>query len=142
MLLPNLGFLVNKSRESSIEEPEEPLWLVIPERTGQAAVFIGPLFFRIGISDTADIIAASGMLLSLLVYYYCWIRYFRSNGKKRFLFSSLSCIPVPMAVFPVIYFFLSAVILNSWLIFVAALLLTAGHIPITYLHYRALVKGD
>jgi hypothetical protein len=102
-------------------------------------VFLGPLFFPLDISDPLGILAESVMFLTLGLYYYCWIRYFRSR-KRLYLFSPLLSIPVPMAVFPVIYFLLSAVILDSLPVFLGGLVLAAGHVPISYLHYRALVK--
>ncbi len=141
MLLPNMFFVVKQPTDSAPDSVKEPLYFVIPEKLGQIGAFLGPLFFSLDISVPLDILAVSVMSLILGSYYFCWIRYFRSR-KRLHLFSPLLSIPVPMAVSPVIYFLLSSVILNSWLVFSAALVLATGHIPITYLHYRALVKPN
>ncbi len=138
-LLPNLFFVMKQPMDSAPDSVKEPLYFVIPEKLGQIGVFLGPLFFPLDISDPLGILAESVMFLTLGLYYYCWIRYFRSR-KRLYLFSPLLSIPVPMAVFPVIYFLLSAVILDSLPVFLGGLVLAAGHVPISYLHYRALVK--
>ena len=112
--------------------------LVIPERLGQFGCFLIPLFYGITISSTWEILAAAGMGMALAVYYAGWGRYLRQCNQHRLLFSPLWHIPVPMAVAPVLYFLLSAVILHAWTMALAALVLGAGHIPITLLQYRCI----
>ncbi|MBN2238476.1 MAG: hypothetical protein JW712_01775 [Dehalococcoidales bacterium] len=137
VLLPNAVFAVKKPAEDNIPAPKEPLPLVVLERIGQPACFLIPLFFPVSLAGPIRIAALAGMVLALCVYYYCWVRYFRGKRKAYLLFTPLCSIPVPMAIFPVLYFLLSAVILGSIPMLISGLVLAAGHIPVSLIQYKA-----
>lgn len=53
-------------------------------------------------------------LLFLVLYHVVWIRYFAGGRKCRLMTESFLFIPIPLAVFPVLYFFLAAFWLGNW----------------------------
>lgn len=53
------------------------------------------------------------MLIMLLLYYVCWARYFTKGREYRLLSDSLWLIPIPMALFPVLFFIFEALWLRN-----------------------------
>lgn len=54
-----------------------------------------------------------GMVICLVIYYYLWARYFLNGRDIAYLGKDLWMIPVPMAIFPCLYFLFSAIWLNN-----------------------------
>ncbi|AIQ60417.1 hypothetical protein [Paenibacillus borealis] len=68
------------------------------------------------------------MAVCLLIYYGCWGRFYWSGREFAVLFTPWLGIPVPMAVFPAIYFMLLGFWLESWLLLIPAFLFAVGHL--------------
>lgn len=105
-----------------------PLIFTLLERAGQITCLMMPILFGRLISAQTLGVSAVLMALCLLVYYGGWVRYFRSGRAFTALFKPWLGIPVPMAVFPALYFLLLGVWLQSWLFIVPACLFAAGHL--------------
>jgi hypothetical protein len=145
LLIPNLLFL--KLKPTDVSEKldtymQHQKMLIVFERIGQMGIFIIPIFYRIDIRPTLNRISLFPMVFSLLVYYVCWIRYFIKERDCALLFKPLWGIPIPMAVFPIVYMLFAAQILGSILLLLATLLLAIGHLPISYHAYQNTLKGD
>ena len=54
-----------------------------------------------------------GMVIFLLLFYYLWGRYFMNGNDVSYLGKNLWGIPVPIAVFPVVYFTFAALWLHN-----------------------------
>lgn len=76
------------------------------------------------------------MVLSLLIYYGCWLRFFVNKRDYALLFKPLWMIPIPMAIMPVIYMFFASSMLDSYLLLIATLIFSIGHIPVSYNNYK------
>jgi len=137
VLLPNLFFFAGKPADKTGEaKRREPPLLVALEGIGRSGVFLLPGFFAIHTGRLYEFAALIGMLVSLALYYYGWVRYFRHGRENSLLFSPILGIPIPMAVSPILYFLLAAVVLRAPPLFLSALILVAGHIPISLQQYR------
>jgi hypothetical protein len=136
VLVPNLLFFLAKPVKTPANPSKEPVFLVICERLGQIICFIAPLFYRLNFSGAWEIIAALGMVLMLLVYYFCWIRFFTHGREYRWLYEPLVFIPIPMALFPLGYFLLASGVTHSIVMLISALVFAAGHIPISLIQYK------
>ena len=133
VLIPNVLYLrFPPSDAANYGEPRDSLPFKIIERAGQASSFIMPLFFPLSFGRALQIGAWAVMGLALALYYAGWIRYFSRGRHYALLFSPMIGIPVPMAVGPVAYFLLSAMVLGSNWQAVAAVVLAIGHITITF----------
>jgi hypothetical protein len=145
LLIPNLLFLKFKPTEvsqKSATHMQHQKMLTVFERIGQMGIFMIPIFYRIDLRPTLNRISLFPMIFSLLVYYGCWIRYFLKERSFAHLFKPLWGIPIPMAVFPIIYMLFASKILGSILLLAATLLLSIGHIPISYNEYQNTLKEN
>jgi hypothetical protein len=143
VLAPNLLFLVLKPHHlpdgNSIKE--NPILLSL-EWIGRIGVFILPVFSSIHMKNSCEITAFAGMLASIALYYWGWLRYFIHNRQYRLLVSPIMGIPVPMAIGPIVYFIFAAVVLHSIYLFVGSVLLAAGHIPLSLNSYYRNQQSD
>lgn len=71
----------------------------------------------------------------LLVYYALWVRYLQTGRRVAALYWWRG-IPIPMAILPVVVFLSAAGWLGSPWIAVAALVLAAGRIPVSWVIAR------
>jgi hypothetical protein len=139
MLFPNfLCFLFPPINTPQFKEKNEPLILLILENIGRIGVTVIPLFYPIILNNTASYFYLTCSFLLLFFYYTCWLRFFRFRNYAA-LFLPMGHIPIPMAVSPVLFFLVSAVILHSLPMFVAAILLASGHLPLSYKKYQRII---
>lgn len=136
ILLPNLLVIffppVKPPTETQAEKKHPPKWwryILVLEQFGRFGIFVLPLFWQIDLTDSLSIITLVMMALCLLIYYVCWIRYIRNGRTYTLLFQHFLFIPVPMAIFPVLYFFFAGILLRSWPVSAAAIVFALGHIP-------------
>ncbi|WP_340025319.1 hypothetical protein MHI24_09105 [Paenibacillus sp. FSL K6-1096] len=136
VLLPNLIFILFPPRDTPKSLPSSPLIFTLLERAGQAACFTLPIVFGRLIASQPPGLAAICMALCLLIYYGCWGRYYWSGRTFAVLFQPWLGIPVPMSVFPALYFLLLGAWVQSWLFVVPACLFTVGHLVNSWSVYR------
>jgi hypothetical protein len=74
---------------------------------------------------------------ALAVYYALWVRYLRAGCSAMLLYRPLWRVPVPMAILPAAVFLAAAAWLSNPWIAIAALILAAGHIPVSVITARA-----
>ncbi len=130
LLLPNLFFIFFPSKNVLINNNRPSWWkiIIIFERFGQAGIFILPIFWQFNITNIIDKIALGVMAASIVIYYVCWIRFFSRGRKYILLYQKLMFVPIPMAIFPILYFLCISILLNSWIIAVFTLIFAIGHI--------------
>lgn len=137
VLLPNLLFLVfpplDRPAEGEVKGPLHHLMEGI-ERVGQALSFIIPFIYQLPFvqyqpaSRASTTGAAIVMALALVFYYAGWARYIAQGRRGCQLFEPMLGVPLPLALSPVIYFAATAVLLKSWPLAVASVLLAVGHL--------------
>jgi len=110
---------------------DEPLPLVIPERAGLAAVLVLPFCYSLDLQKPFAVPVLIGMGLLLAGYYFCWARYFAGGRPAAMLGAPFLGVPVPMAVFPVLFLVLSSYLMGSGWMFAASLIFGAAHIWIS-----------
>ena len=132
VLLPNLAYLAFPPLNlKKYGLPNDSRFLTAIERVGQVSSFILPIFFRLSFVGTQVAVAWAVMGLSLAVYYAGWVRFFSRGRDYALLYKPMLAIPVPMAVSPVVLFFVSSIVLGSVWQALAAVVLGSGHITIT-----------
>lgn len=109
--------------------------LLICEKLGQISIFIIPIFYKISLNDTSMFCLIPIMSFFLMMYYAVWLRFFLFERDYKYLFESLSKIPIPLAVIPIIYMTLASILLNSPLLLISTLIFSIGHIHISYKEY-------
>ncbi|MCX8129463.1 MAG: hypothetical protein N3I35_05105 [Clostridia bacterium] len=134
--IPNLLSLVLPPVNIPKNLPKESKPFVILERLGQIGVFLTPLFYKFDLSSKINTIFFVLMVLCLFVYYTGWARFFIVKREFSVLFAPLWGIPDPLAISPILAFVFASKVLDSLPLFIAALVLAAGHIPITINLYK------
>ena len=136
ILLPNILWMAfpPTSVPMNDEQPESQVRLIMTaiENLGRIGCFILPLFFEPEISGVFEVMALMMMVLSLVIYYAGWTRYFVRGREYELLFQSLWKLPLPMAIAPIIYFLGAVVILHSYFLLVAWMLLAIGHLYVSH----------
>ncbi|AIQ12992.1 hypothetical protein PDUR_14530 [Paenibacillus durus] len=137
ILLPNLMFFRFQPRNgpNQAEEKGSPI-LSAAEGVGRLGVFIIPIFSSVHIEHSYEVISLIGMIISLLLYYIGWIRYFGRGREYSLLFAPMIGIPVPLAVSPVLYFLFGSVVLHSVYLLICGVILAIGHIPNSLISYK------
>lgn len=76
-------------------------------------------------------------IVFLVLYYIVWIRYFMGGRDVALLGKSFLFVPMPLAVFPVLYFFFSAIWLHNY---IAAIIMVAFGIAHNLVSYASFGK--
>jgi hypothetical protein len=136
VLLPNFIFLFLAPRNVPKELSSPAIIFTVLERVGQVACFTLPILFgrRIAAQDINFLIPLMGVCL--IIYYIGWIRFFIGGKEFSLLFEPLGFIPIPMAIFPLLYFILLGIWLKSYIFEVPAVLLSIGHLVNSWSVYK------
>lgn len=129
ILLPNALFLLYPPKDRMEGPSKGHILYQIVEGVGRVGVIVAPIFYPLHWEKTVGVAGAIGMLLFLGIYLYCWLRNIVRESNYAALYIPLLKIPVPMAWSPVLYFVFAALLLQSPVYFISALILAAGHIP-------------
>lgn len=66
-------------------------------------------------------------IIFLVLYYIVWIRYFIKGRKVEYLIKSFLFVPIPLAIFPVLYFLLAALWLNNYIAAIVMIVFGISH---------------
>ncbi|MDR0886627.1 MAG: hypothetical protein LBN22_09820 [Clostridiales Family XIII bacterium] len=136
LIIPNLIWVRNQPQ--TYDSSDENRILSIFERVGQALVTVSVLIF----SDfnpqrvTAWTLWFFAAAVSMLLYEFWWIRYFKSEKTWTDFYSSFCGIPVAGATLPVFAFLLLGVYGKVVWLIIAAVIFGIGHIGIHLQHKR------
>lgn len=88
------------------------------------------VFFLVAFSsqEKASIICLIVSMVFLLLYYFTWFRYFKNGKKDEDRFSPLLFVPVPLAIFPILFFIFVSLYLNNTLALSLCILFAFFHI--------------
>ena len=73
-----------------------------------------------------------GMILFIVLYYIVWIRYFIGGRDTKLLGSSFLFIPMPLVIFPVLYFICSALWLGNYIAVIIMIVFGIAHNIVSY----------
>ncbi len=127
VMLPNLVFLFLGPHHMPQNLSTSSAVITVLERIGQISCFAMPLVFGHKIAEQPVNFTPVLMGICMLLYYICWIRYFAGGREFALLYEPLGPVPIPMALFPILYFLLLGVWMKSYLFVVPALLFAIGH---------------
>jgi hypothetical protein len=127
LMLPNVVWMLFYNFNSG-PSVSPPLALSIAENAGRVAVLVLPFFYSLNLKKKYSPLAVVGMAIALAVYYAAWVRFFAGGGSAELLSAPLFGIPGPLALAPVALLIFSAYLMNSWLMFSAAVSFGALHV--------------
>lgn len=131
ILFPNIPWMIWGAKTPEPSNIVIPRILALAEHGARLTVFLLPFFYRIELTSPSRKIAGLLALLTLITYYGCWARYYTSGWQPLDLGKSLWGIPVPMAVFPVLFLLFASFVLRAWPLGVGAALFGVLHIYIS-----------
>lgn len=142
LFIPNFIWAKNKPKDYEKYVGNENKILLCFERVGEILVCCFALIFsdfnvRAFTPWSLWILLA---LLSMLLYEYFWIRYFKSDKTMKDFYSSVLGIPVAGATLPVCAFFLLGIYGRNILLMAAVVILGIGHIGIHRAHEKEIAK--
>jgi hypothetical protein len=131
LLVPNIIWMLSPKPETA-GRAAEPRVLTVIENIGRiSAVLILPWFYSLDLQRPYSLPAAIVMGLALAVYYLAWGRYFAGGRTADLMRAPLLGIPLPLAVAPVAFLFMSAYLMGSWWMLAASALFGIAHIWIS-----------
>lgn len=142
LFIPNYIWAGNKPKDYEKYVVNENKILLCFERTGEALVSCLALIFsdfnlRAFTPWSLWLLLA---FLSMLLYEYFWLRYFKSDKTMKDFYSSVLGIPVAGATLPVCAFFLLGIYGRNPLLIAATVILGIGHIGIHRGHEREIAE--
>ncbi|SHO44592.1 hypothetical protein SAMN02745217_00655 [Anaerocolumna xylanovorans DSM 12503] len=139
-LLPNIFFYFFPPQNIPKNLSSVPVVFTIMEQAGRILCLVVPVVFGKKIAEQKGSYLVILMALCLLVYYTCWILYFTSGREYFDLFKPMGFIPIPMAIFPLMYLILLGIWVRSPLFIAPAILFSIGHLAISWNTYIQLLK--
>ncbi|MEC0090999.1 hypothetical protein [Paenibacillus macquariensis] len=141
ILLPNIIFTFLPPTDVPTNLRTTPITLTVLEQAGRIACLTLPIMFGIKIAEQHMNFIVILMGVCIVLYYICWIHFFINGRVYDQLFKPLVFIPVPMAVFPALYFVLMGVWLESLIFLIPAVLFSIGHIVASWSQYRQMISN-
>jgi len=132
IMFPNIFYFVFSPTRVSQDAKREGIVLSIIEHGSQMVMIFMFVFLVRDNKLVINFIYIILILLCLLMYYYLWARYFMTERDYILLSKSFFGIPLPMAVFPIIYFVLAALWMGNWPAFGVALVFGVAHLAISH----------
>lgn len=145
ILLPNLFWMLFPPREGpdgeSIEDEGRLRWLwEVLEWAGRIAALVIPFFYSFEVVEAVQFLALGVILVALLFYYAGWARFFSQGRRYALLFEPLMGVPLPMAVSPIVALAAASVLLASWPLALATMVLGTAHLTISFQDYQSLTE--
>ena len=134
IMVPNIFHYLKIRNKSDVPSSNKsaPTLIKIIENIGRLGILITPLFYSLNLDNSFSIYFLVLSLLFLLLYYVAWLRYFMSGSNQIDLRKSL-LIPLPLAVYPSLYFICSSYLLSSIPMLISSLVFAIGHIWVSYI---------
>lgn len=108
-MLPNIAYAVFPPVGAAVSSKNIPRWLETAECISRIAYLAAMIFL---VSEKPYCVKsgwAFAAALFLLLYYIVWVRYFVSGRDIALLGKPFLFVPIPLAVFPVLYYLLAAI---------------------------------
>lgn len=140
LFIPNLLWAKNKSIGYDKIVKNESKILLIFERIGQVLVTCSVLIFN-DFNLSSFSMWSLWLIISfiiMLLYEFCWIKYFKSRKTIRDFYGSVLRIPVPLASLPVMGFLLLGIYGKVIWLIISIIILGIGHIGIHLQHFKSI----
>lgn len=134
LFIPNIIYLIKKPYKYVFESENENKILKILERLGQFLTTVCLLIFdNSNTNHTYYLISA---FLLMLMYEYCWIRYFYSERKLSDFYRRFLIFYIGLFILPIMSFLMLAIYGKNIYLLISAVILGIGHIGIHIQHIK------
>ena len=130
-MLINIVYVVFPPKEKGEPAGKAPQWIELVEQVSRIAYLLA-----ITILVSRDMIEMRSVWLCLaslflILYYIVWIRYFAGGRETALLNRAFLFVPMPLAVFPVLYYLFAAVWLHNLPAAVIMTVFGAAHLMVS-----------
>ena len=135
-MLINIAYMLFPPAEKPESANHTPQRLEIAENISRIA-YLAALTVLVS-NDPLDL-KSVWMILSaafLILYYIVWIRYFKGGRDIALLKKSFLFVPIPLAVFPVLYYLFAAIWMGNYPAAVIMVIFGAAHITVSIQSFR------
>lgn len=135
-MLINIAYVLFPPAGKSESANHTPRWLEIAENISRVA-YLAALTVLVS-NDPLDL-KSVWLILSaafLILYYMVWIRYFKGGRDIALLKKSFLFVPIPLAVFPVLYYLFAAIWMGNYPAAVIMVIFGAAHITVSVQSFR------
>ena len=135
-MLINLAYVMFPPAEEAKADGAVPRWVEGIEQVSRAAYLFAVTFLvsREPIEPRSVWLFLAALFL--LLYYAVWVRYFAGERKIALLSRSFLFVPMPLAVFPVLYFLCAAIWLHNLPAAIIMVIFGAAHLTVSIQSFR------
>ena len=135
-MLINIAYVIFPPSGSAEKAAAVPHWIEIVEQVSRIAYLLAVTF----LVSREPVSGRSGWLFSaalfLILYYAVWIRYFMGGREIALLNRAFLFVPMPLVVFPVLYYLCAAIWLHNLPAAVVMVLFGAAHLTVSIQSFR------
>ena len=130
ILFPNFILLVFKPTHTPSHSRKTMMWRMLGwiEHVGRFMTMFFCLLSPVSVDGTFKYVMLALMVLVIGLYYIGWLRYITAGHDYRVLFEPLLKIPLPMALFPILFFLLVAWLIQSSEMGISILIFAVAHL--------------
>ena len=132
----NIAYAVFPPAEKPEETKAVTRWIELVEQVSRIAYLIAITLLVSRESISFRSVWFYLAVLFLLLYYAVWIRYFAGGRRISLLKSSFLFVPMPLAVFPVLYFLCAAVWMHNIPALIIMIIFGAAHLTVSFQSFR------
>ena len=135
-MLINLAYVMFPPAEEAKADGAVPRWVEGIEQVSRAAYLFAVTFLvsREPIEPRSVWLFLAALFL--LLYYAVWVRYFAGERKIALLSRSFLFVPMPLAVFPVLYYLYAAIWLHNLPAAIIMVIFGAAHLTVSIQSFR------
>ena len=135
-MLINIVYFVSGGNEVAQTNDNPHKWLEIVEQ-GTRILYVIAICFLVSKQEIhfKSPVMVLGALF-LVLYYIVWIRYFRGGMDVSLLGKSFLGVPLPLAVFPVLYFICAALWMHNGIALGCMVIFGIAHYAISYISFK------
>lgn len=133
ILFPNFILLIFKPTHTPLHSRKTMMWRMLGciEHVSRFITIFFCLLSPVSLDGTFKYVILALMVLVIGLYYIGWLRYITAGHDYRVLFEPLLKIPLPMVVFPTLFFLLVAWLIQSSEMGISTLIFAAAHLLVS-----------
>lgn len=136
-MLINIAYVAFPPAEQTERAASVPRWVELVEQSSRIAYLLAITLWS---SREAASLRSAWLYIAagfLVLYYAVWIRYFLGGRKIALLNRAFCLVPMPLAVFPVLYFLCAAIWLHNPPAVALMLLFGAAHLTVSIRSFQS-----
>ena len=135
-MLVNIAYAVFPPAGEASPSPSVTRWVEVIENVSRIVYLILLTFLVSRNPPEPKSVWLAVAVVFLVLYYIVWIRYFAGGRDVALLGRPFLFVPIPLAVFPVLYYLFAAIWMGNIPAAVAMLVFGAAHITVTVQSFR------